>query len=42
MGSRLGRRASKGACQVVPPFQADSGTNLIKQGEDVKGQPMAR
>ena len=40
MGSRLGQRASKCACLVVPPlFQADSGTNLIKQGENVKGRP---
>ena len=40
MGSRLGQRASKGACLVVPPlFLADSGTNLIKQGENVKGRP---
>ena len=28
MGSRLGQRASKCACLVVPPlFRADSGTN---------------
>ena len=40
MGSRLGQRASKSAYFVVPPmFQADSGTNLIKQGENVKGRP---
>ena len=40
MGSRLGQRASKGACLIVPPlFRADSGTNLIKQGENVKGRP---
>ena len=40
MGSRLGRRASKGACLVVPPlFRADSGANLVKQGENVKGRP---
>ena len=40
MGSRLGQQASKSACFVVPPlFQADSGTNLIKQGEHVKGRP---
>ena len=33
MGSRLGKRASKGVCFVVPPlFRADSVTNLIKQG----------
>ena len=39
MGSRLGQRASKCACLVVPPlFRADSGTNLIKQGENVKGR----
>ena len=39
MGSRLGQRASKSACFVVPPlFRADSGTNLIKQGENVKGR----
>ena len=32
-----------GACLVVPPlFQADSGTNLMKQGENVKGRPMAQ
>ena len=40
MGSRLEQRASKCACVVVPLlFRADSGTNLIKQGENVKGQP---
>ena len=40
MGSRLGQRASKGACLVVPLlFQADPGTNLIRQGENVKGRP---
>ena len=40
MGSRLGQRASKGAYLVVIPlFRADSGTNLIKQGETVKGRP---
>ena len=40
MGSRLGQRASKSACLIVPPlFRADSGTNLIKQGENVKGRP---
>ena len=39
MGSRLGQRASKSACLVVPPlFRADSGTNLIKQEENVKGR----
>ena len=40
MGSRLGQRASQSACLVVPPlFRADSGTNLIKQEENVKGRP---
>ena len=40
MGSRLGQRASKRACLVVPPlFRTDSGVNLIKQGENVKGRP---
>ena len=40
MGSRLGPRASKSACLVFPPlFRADSGMNLIKQGENVKGRP---
>ena len=40
MGSRKGQRASKSACFVVPPlYRADSGTNLIKQGENVKGRP---
>ena len=40
MGSRLGQRASKSARFVVPPlFRADSGTNLIKHGENVKGRP---
>ena len=40
MGSRIGQRASKCACPVVPPsFRADSGTNLIKQGGNVKGRP---
>ena len=40
MGSRKGQRASKSACFVVPPlFRADSGTNLIKQGENFKGRP---
>ena len=40
VGARLGQRASKSACFVVPPlFRADSGTNLIKQGENVKGRP---
>ena len=40
MGSRQGQRALKSGCLVVPPlFQEDSGTNLIKQGENVKGRP---
>ena len=40
MGSRLGQRASKSACVVVPPlFRAASGTNLMTQGENVKGRP---
>ena len=40
MCSRLKQRASKSACFVVPPlFRADSGTNLIKHGENVKGRP---
>ena len=40
MDSRLGQRASKSTCVVVPPlFRADSGTNLIMQGENVKGRP---
>ena len=35
----LGQRATKSACLVVPPlFRADSGTNLIKQGENVTGE----
>ena len=39
-GLRIGPRASKSACLVVPPlFRADLGTNLFKQGENVKGQP---
>ena len=43
VGSRLGPRASKSACLVVPPlFQAYSGTNLILQGGDVKGRPLAQ
>ena len=30
----------KNACFVVPPLiRADSGTNLIEQGENVKGRP---
>ena len=38
--SRLGQRASKTACFVVPLlFRADLGTNLIKQGGNVKGRP---
>ena len=36
MGSRLGQRASK---VHVSLFRADSGTNLFKQGENVKGRP---
>ena len=40
VGSRLGQRASKIACSVVPLlFRADSGMNPIKQGENVKGLP---
>ena len=40
MGSLLEQRAPKSTCLVVPPlFRADSGTNLIKQEEDVKGRP---
>ena len=40
VGSRLGQRASKSACSVVPLlFRADSGMNSIKQGENVKGRP---
>ena len=32
VGSRLGQRASKSACFVVPPlFRANSGTNLMMQ-----------
>ena len=43
VGSRLVQRASTSACLVVPPlFRADSGTNLIKQGENVKGRPLAQ
>ena len=43
MGSRLGQRASNGACLVGPPlFRADSGTNLFKQGENIKGRPLAQ
>ena len=43
MGSRLGQRASEGACLVVPPlFRADSGTNLFKQGENIKGRLLAQ
>ena len=43
VGSRLGQRASKCACLVVPPlFRADSGTNLIKQWGNVKGRPLAQ
>ena len=34
VGLRVGQGASKSACFVVPPlFRADSGTNLMKQGE---------
>ena len=33
------QRASKSACLVVPRlFRADSGTNLIKQEQNVKGR----
>ena len=40
MGWRLGQRASKSACLVNPPlFRGDLGTNLIKQGENVKVRP---
>ena len=40
VSSRLGQRASKSACFVVPPlFRADSETNLIKQEGNVKGRP---
>ena len=43
MGSRLGQRASKSACFVVPPlFRAGSGTNLIKQGENIKGRSLGQ
>ena len=36
----LGQQASKSACLVVPPlFRADSRTNLINQGDNVKGRP---
>ena len=36
----LGNEHQKSACLVVPPsFRADLGTNLIKQGENVKGRP---
>ena len=39
MSLRLGLRASKSACLVVLQlFRADSGTNLITQGENVKGR----
>ena len=39
-GFAEGQRASKCACLIVSPlFRADSGTNLIKQGENVKGRP---
>ena len=40
VGLRLGQQASKSACLVAPPlFRADLGSNLIKQGENVKGRP---
>ena len=40
MGLQLGQRASESACLVVHLlFRADSGMNLIKQGENVKGRP---
>ena len=43
VGSRLGQRASKSACFVVPPlFRAGSGTNLIKQGENIKGRSLGQ
>ena len=43
MGSRLGQRASKCVCLVVPPlFRADLGTNLFKQGGNVKERPLAQ
>ena len=39
MGPRLGPRASKVHVSLVPPwFRADSGTNLIKQGKNIKGR----
>ena len=39
VGSWLGQQASESACFVVPSlFRADSGTNLIKQGKNVKGR----
>ena len=39
-GSVCAQRASNSVCLVVPSlFRADSGTNLIKQGENVKGRP---
>ena len=39
MGSRLRQRTSNSACLVVPPFfGADSGTNVIKHGENVIGR----
>ena len=42
MGPRLGPRASKSACLVVPPwYRVDSGTNLIKQEGNVKGRQVA-
>ena len=43
MDLRLGQRASKSAYLVVPPlFRADSGTNLIQQGEMSEDDQMAR
>ena len=43
VGSRLGQRASKSACLVVPLlFRADTGMNLFKQGENIKGRPLAQ
>ena len=38
-GSVLGLRAAKGLSSVPAWFRADSGTNLIKQGEIVTGRP---
>ena len=40
MGLQLGQPASESACLVVHPlFRADSGMNLLKQGENVKERP---